>query len=54
MTKRINFSVPDDLALWLKTELPRDTNLSEIIRSFLYSLKAEQEKENQKKVKQNS
>jgi Arc/MetJ-type ribon-helix-helix transcriptional regulator len=54
MTKRINFSIPDDLAHWVQNELPRGTNVSELIRGFLYSLKEKQEQENQKKVKQNS
>ena len=39
LTKKITVYVPDELDAWVKNDMPRNVNLSEEVRNFLYSLR---------------
>ncbi len=39
LTKKVTVYIPDELDEWIKNEMPRNVNLSEEVRNFLYSLK---------------
>ncbi len=39
LTKKVTVYVPDELDEWIKNDMPRNVNLSEEVRNFLYSLK---------------
>ncbi len=39
LTKKITVYIPDELDDWIKNDMPRNVNLSEEVRTFLYSLK---------------
>ena len=39
LTKKVTVYIPDELDEWIKNDMPRNVNLSEEVRNFLYSLK---------------
>jgi hypothetical protein len=39
LTKKVTVYVPDELDEWIKNDMPRNVNLSEEVRNFLYSLR---------------
>jgi len=39
LKKKITVYIPDELDDWVKNDMPRNINLSEEVRNFLYSLK---------------
>ncbi|HEY9246311.1 MAG TPA: hypothetical protein VIO11_05640 [Candidatus Methanoperedens sp.] len=39
LTKKVTVYIPDELDEWIKNEMPRNVNLSEEVRNFLYSLR---------------
>ncbi len=50
LTKKITVNIPDDLDIWVKNDMPRNVNLSEEVRNFLYSLKDKYTAQNQKVI----
>jgi hypothetical protein len=39
LKKKITVYIPDELDDWVKNDMPRNINLSEEVRNFLYSLR---------------
>ncbi len=39
LTKKVTVYIPDELDEWIKNDMPRNVNLSEEVRNFLYSLR---------------
>jgi hypothetical protein len=39
LKKKITVYIPDELDDWVKNDMPRNINLSEEVRTFLYSLR---------------
>ena len=39
LKKKITVYIPDELDDWVKNDMPRNVNLSEEVRNFLYSLR---------------
>jgi hypothetical protein len=39
LKKKITVYIPDELDEWVKNDMPRNINLSEEVRTFLYSLR---------------
>jgi hypothetical protein len=37
--KKITVYIPDELDDWIKNDMPRNINLTEEVRTFLYSLR---------------
>jgi hypothetical protein len=48
LTKKVTVYVPDELDEWIKNDMPRNVNLSEEVRNFLYTLKSKYTIEKQK------
>jgi hypothetical protein len=50
--KKITVYIPDELDDWIKNDMPRNINLSEEVRTFLYSLRDKYtSKKNQDQIK---
>ncbi len=50
LTKKVTVYVPDELDEWIKNDMPRNVNLSEEVRNFLYTLKSKYTIEKQKVI----
>jgi hypothetical protein len=48
LTKKITVYVPDELDAWVKNDMPRNVNLSEEVRNFMYTLKTKYTAQNPK------
>jgi hypothetical protein len=50
LTKKITVYVPDELDAWVKNDMPRNVNLSEEVRNFLYTLRTKYAAQNPKVI----